>query len=437
MANFLFTVWPFRGHYFPMVAIAHALRERGHAVAFYTGRGAQETIEREGFRCFTFSAVDEQRVDELMFSRPDYASWKLPFKFRSLLREWLLGTVPAQVRDLRAILRSWRPDAIVSETSMWAPPLVLHESERIPVAVFSTVVACLLPGPEAPLVGLGLPRPRSWNARALAGMARSTVQLLGREMRRAVDEVRRAHGLGALDTSVTEFTGRMPLYLVPSTREFDFNRGDLPPSVHYVGPCLWNGSDDDPAPGWLDELGHDRPWVHVTEGTMHSQQPLLLRAAARGLGGLRAQVILTTGGRRDTESLHLGALAPNTRLESWVAHDRLLPHLDLLVTTGGAGTVMSALGAGVPLIVVPTEWDKPENAQRVVESGAGLRLSPRRCTAAGLRDAVERVLGDPSFRRNAQRLAADFARHDGPGRAAELLEGLALQDSPLLERRQA
>jgi len=75
-------------------------------------------------------------------------------------------------------------------------------------------------------------------------------------------------------------------------------------------------------------------------------------------------------------------------------------------------------------VVVPTEWDKPENAQRVVEAGAGLRLSPRRLTPARLRAAVERVLAEPSFRQNARRLAADFRRYRGPARAAELLEGL-------------
>ena len=96
-----------------------------------------------------------------------------------------------------------------------------------------------------------------------------------------------------------------------------------------------------------------------------------------------------------------------------------------MVTTGGAGTVMAALAAGAPLIVVPTEWDKFENAQRVVEAGAGLRLPLRHCTPERLRAAVERVLSEPAFRQNARRLAELFGRADGPGRAAELLETLA------------
>ena len=219
MSRFLFTVWPFQSHYFPMVAMAHVLRERGHEVAFYTGSQARPTLESEGFVCFPFEAVDEERVDELMFSRAAYASWRMPLQLRTLLREWLLGTVPDQLRDLTPILKSWAPDALVCETSMWGPMLVLHEKHSIPVAVFSTVIACLLPGSDVPLVGLGLPRPRSWHTRLLARAARSTVSLLSSDFRRAVNSLRKSHGLQPLDVSVTEFSGRMPLYLEPSVPE--------------------------------------------------------------------------------------------------------------------------------------------------------------------------------------------------------------------------
>ena len=64
----------------------------------------------------------------------------------------------------------------------------------------------------------------------------------------------------------------------------------------------------------------------------------------------------------------------------------------------------------------------------------GLRLSPGRLTPQRLREAVERLLGDPSFRRNARRLADGFAEHDGPTRAAELLEQLAVTEPTAAQR---
>jgi UDP:flavonoid glycosyltransferase YjiC (YdhE family) len=153
-------------------------------------------------------------------------------------------------------------------------------------------------------------------------------------------------------------------------------------------------------------------------------EPFVLRAAAQGLAGMPVEAVLTTGGR-DPEELRLGPLAANVHLARWISHTDLLPRTSVMITTGGAGSVLAALNAHVPLILVPTEWDKPEIAQRVVEAGAGLRISPRRCTPKRLRAAVERILGDGSFRQNAERLARIFARHDGAATGAQLLEDLA------------
>jgi MGT family glycosyltransferase len=170
----------------------------------------------------------------------------------------------------------------------------------------------------------------------------------------------------------------------------------------------------------------DRPWVHVTEGTAQYQEPFLLRAAARGLGGQPLEVILTTGQfSRDPATLGLYPLPANVHVDRWVSHEDLLPRCAAIVTTGGAATVLASLTAGVPLVVVPTFWDKSDNARRVVEAGVGLRLSPRHCTPDRVRAAVLRLIEEPVFRDNARRMARRFAQASGPVRAAELLEHLA------------
>jgi len=428
MAKFLFTVWPFPGHFFPTVAIAHALRERGHQVAFYTGTWACRVVEDEGFPCFPFQHVDEEYLYHVMLS-PQRGSlqWTGIFRFEATLRKWLLETIPQQVEDLEAVFLEWGPDVIACDPTVWSPILIFYERDKIPVAISSFVPGCMLPGPDAPPFGLGLPRPRNWYTRLLARLAAFGMDVFVADFRRAVNALRERYGLPPLSISVTEYTGHMPLYLVPSAPEFDYERHDLPPSVHYVGPCLWNKPRHETPADWLTQLPRDQPWIHVTEGTFHWQDPFVLRAAAQGLANLRMQVIMTTGGDRDPEELELGPLAPNIHVMRWVSHSELLPYTDVVVTTGGAGTVLAALSVGIPLVIIPTDWDKPENAQRVVEAGAGLRLAPRRCTPKRLRAAVERVLADPSFRQNAQRLAAIFAGYGGAARAAELLENLRRQ----------
>jgi MGT family glycosyltransferase len=428
MARFLFTVWPYPGHIHPNIAIARALVNRGHEPAFYTGGSVRAFLESEGFRCFPFRHVDDARVEQIVLGLDALSlQWSRARHRMELLEEWLLGTVEAQLQDLAAVVRAWPPDVMVCDPAMWGPLLVLQETARIPLAIMSYLATCMLPGPDGPILGLPLRPARGPLARLGRRVLRSLENLVAADVRRHAEELRARHGLAPIRASVTAFAGQMPLYIVPSTPSFDRQRGDLPQSVHYVGPCQWDKPGAAPPVPWLRELPRDRPLVYVTEGTMHAKPPLLLAAALEGLASLPLQVIATTGNHRDPETLGLDVIPPNARVERWVPHSELLPLADAVVTTGGTGTVLATLSAGVPLVVVPTAWDQPENAWRVAEAGAGIRLAPRRCTPARIRVAVERVLSDPSFRQNARRLGTDLGGAGGAEKAAELLEDLALQ----------
>jgi MGT family glycosyltransferase len=440
MARFLFAVWPYPGHLHPNAAIAHALAERGHDVAFYTGGSAAPALRDQGFVCFPFESVDERHVEQIVLALDAQSlQWWKARDTKRLLREWLLGTVDAQLRDLDGVLSRWRADVIVCDPAMWGPILVLQDHQKLPVAIMSYVAACMLPGPEGPILGLSLPRARGPLARAGHAALRRIAHVLSADVRAEANTIRSRYGLPPIATSVTAFSGSVPLYLVPSTTAYDRERSDLPGSVKYVGPCERVHAASDDAPAWLAEMPRHRPVVYVTEGTMHSKAPFLLRAALKGLASSNVQVVATTGKHRSPAALALGDVPSNARVVQWVPHSRLLPRTDVLITTGGTGTVMAALGAGVPMLIVPTAWDQPENAWRVAEAGAGIRLSARRCTPAAIRAAVDRLLNDPAYRENARRLGADLAAHGGAGQAALLLETLVshAETRNILHRRPA
>jgi MGT family glycosyltransferase len=424
MARFLFTTWPFPGHVIPHATIAQALGERGHECAFYTGSRGGKVLDAEGIRYFPFQRLDEDELWKMLFEQQSgFVHWSSFPRFQAVMKSWLLETLPGQVEDLLPIIENWKPDVIVCDPTMWSPILILHEKYKIPVAV-SCYFACKVPGPDLPPFGLGLRLPaNAWERVWYRGLS-TLIDVAAASFRRQVNDIRRSFELPPIHVSVSELAGSMPLYMVPTSPEFDYNRRNLPKSVHYVGPCLWRDRQSSTADQFAG-LRRDQPWIHVTEGTIHVQAPLVLKAAASGLANLPMEVIMTTGGNREPSELAIGDIASNIHIYRWVSHSELLPKTAVLITTGGAGSVMAALNAGVPMVVVPTEWDKPEVAQRVAESGAGIRLSPQKCTPERLREAVERVLRESSFRENAKRLQASFGRYGGPVQAAELLEGLA------------
>jgi MGT family glycosyltransferase len=274
-----------------------------------------------------------------------------------------------------------------------------------------------------PPIGLNLPRPHNWQTRLLARGGERLLDVAAASLRRRASALRRRYGLPPLQGTVVEFARRLPLRLVPSCPEFDFDRKDLPATVKYIGACLWYPASE--PSDWLAEIPRDRPWVHATEGTLYAHSPRVLSAAAQGLAGLNMQVIITTGKQRPLDTIQLGPLAANIVVKPWASYPDLLPRTDLIVTMGGGTTVLAALAAGIPMVIVPTIWDQPENAQRVVAAGAGVILSRRQCTPRRLREAVEHVLGDPTYRRNARRVAQSLQQYGGPAQGAGLLEALA------------
>lgn len=387
----------------------------------------RETIESQNFRFLQFRHIDVSSKNPLMGALSPSLGARMrlqsPRQQYRAFRGWVVETIPDQIADLQPILEDWHPDVVITEASMLAPIMVLAEASAVPVAVASQFMGPLIPGPDAP-VGFGFAPARSRPGRVVADTVRGATDLVASGLRRRVDEIRSAYGLPPLGCSLLAYTGRVPLYLVGSLPELDYRRRDLPASVHYVGPYLWHSPAQADA-GWLDSLPTDLPWVHVSEGTSHSREPFVLRAAAQGLAERSMEVVMATGPLRTPNQLGLEPLAPNIHLTQWLDYDELLPRCAVIVTTGGTGTVLAALQAGVPMVVVPTSWDQPDNARRVVEAGAGVRLAARRCTPQRLRAAVEQVLDDESYRRNAQRLGRRLNEANGADSAAELLESLA------------
>lgn len=74
------------------------------------------------------------------------------------------------------------------------------------------------------------------------------------------------------------------------------------------------------------------------------------------------------------------------------------------------------------MVALPRGVDQPGTAARVARAGAGLQISFSKETPRQLRGAIERVLCDPSFRRQAQEMQQALARTGGAEHAAEVIE---------------
>ena len=142
------------------------------------------------------------------------------------------------------------------------------------------------------------------------------------------------------------------------------------------------------------------------------------RAAIDAVTGLDARVLVTTGHGFDASQLH--DAPANVHVDAWVDQADVLDEAALVVCHGGSGTAYGALAAGVPLVVVPVFADQFANAAEVVQAGAGIEVrtsqdSRERRRPVGrddaplIRQAIDTVLADGSYRNAAQAVAADMA----------------------------
>jgi UDP:flavonoid glycosyltransferase YjiC (YdhE family) len=103
----------------------------------------------------------------------------------------------------------------------------------------------------------------------------------------------------------------------------------------------------------------------------------------------------------------------------------ILPHVDAVVTHGGNNTVTECLFFGKPMVVLPLFWDQYDNAQRIDETGFGIRLDTYGHAPEELVGALERLLADADLRARLDAVASRLQAQPGTVRAADLLEACA------------
>jgi UDP:flavonoid glycosyltransferase YjiC (YdhE family) len=415
MPRFLFAVWSFETHVDPFIAVASALRDQGDQVAFYAGPRAGSDANAQGFRVFPFTAVSEKLADAHVAGI--LADRRSPRKLGQRWYDFLISQLPAQYNDLVHIVREWHPDVIVSDMAMLAPFVAVQESKRVPVAVLSHVGYCMSPGPQGPVPGRAFPPDRTGMTAVRAKITRSLSAFVTRSVPRGIDAFRSSVGLKPTGLRVVDYYGRAPLFLIPTVPELDYDRRDLPRGAAYCGPCFWPPVEASPtAPGRR---------IIVNEGSLHTVEPTLLRAAVEAFRDSDRELVIIAGKHRDLATLELGQPGKNTRVLPWQAVTAELAGTSLLITTGNTESVLSAFLRGIPVLVAPSILDQSELAWRTKWFGAGDFIPEPQLTPARLQRMADRIMNQGEYAERARDASAALGRYRGPGQAADFLRQLA------------
>ena len=392
----LFSTMAGSGHFHPLVPTARALQKAGHEVAFALPEESHEAVKAAGFQVFTAGLGFQQQLaerqgltKEQMLARQVEMANLSPeqrmAQMKGMLGMFIEGFVQQRLPQLLALCEQWRPDLIVRESLEYAAGLVAEK--------------------------LGIP----CASLQVGGMLMDTSEPEG--FTRQMDKVREAFGLKA-DPKLERLYSHLHLSFMPRS----FFVPPLPPTTRYLRADVFDKSGAEGLPDWVSTLG-GRPIVYATLGTAFNKLSGYLATIADGLQHEDVELIITVG--RDMDPAVLGPRPANVHVERYIPQSLLLPRCALAILHGGYSSVMSAIYAGVPSIILPLGADQPMNAEASERIGIARTVRPNTLTPELIRQQVRELLADGAVRERVRRLSEDVQTLPDVEHGVALLEQLA------------
>ncbi|MFN6515457.1 MAG: glycosyltransferase [Nostoc sp. CreGUA01] len=210
--------------------------------------------------------------------------------------------------------------------------------------------------------------------------------------------------------------------------ELEFPRQNLPQWFHFTGP--YHSQTGREVPDFPYEKLTGQPLIYASMGTVQNRLLGIFKSIAEACNDLDAQVVISLGGSTSPESL--GSLPGNPLVVGYAPQLELLQKANLTITHAGMNTTLESLNNGVPMVAIPVANDQPGIAARIAWAGAGEGVPLSSVNVPKLRTAIQKVLTEDSYKKNALRLQEAIQQAGGVSRAIDIVEQAVSTRKPVL-----
>lgn len=374
--------------------LARELKRRGHLVAFATARSLCPSIRKLGFRAFEVGLDWLAGTTEIPGKpRAPRSNGNVRPSFYREINEGFCGpTVFPFVKDLLKVVHDWKPSVVV----------------RDPFEFGAYVVAEKLGIPHATVCTFYLDR-EVWASCAGKNIA----------------DVQRALGLTP-DRNLKNLYRYLVLNLAPFW--FFGPASNSVPTAHELQPPVFDRSLRSRAPSLVRSLLPDKPTIYFTMGTV-VKDITVYKKVIQALKDEPLNLIVGLGdAARDGREFQ--PLPPNVVVAGYIPQSAVMPIARLVISHGGYNTVMAALRAGLPQLIIPMFGDQPFHASSCNELGIGLAIQPNSLRPNLIRRTVQKLLREP-YVSNARLRKRSLLALPGNKHAVDLLIRLARTKEPV------
>lgn len=383
MSRIVFFCIPAHGHTNPTLGVVKELIERGHEVTYYSYEPFRKKIESTGA---TFVACDAFDAEQKLDAKDAVKVGKdLAFSTR-LLVDTTLALNDSVCKEMERL----KPDCIVADSmAVWGKAVALKMG--IPFVSSTTTFA--------------------FNQHSAKILKQSIGQLFGMifSMGKINKDIKRLQDEGypvqtVLDLIQNDENTETVVYTSPQFQPCSetFNE-----KYAFVGPSVR------PAEGTITK--EKEKLIYISLGTVMNDNVKFFKNCIKAFKDTDYQVILSVGNLVDIKEL--GEIPENISVHEYVDQIAVLQQADVFLSHCGMNSVNESLYYEVPLVTYPQTSEQGGVATRVEMLGAGARLL--KVNPEGIRETVENVLSDISYKENAAKISEGFKNCSGAKGAAD------------------
>jgi len=397
MKKVLFVTIPEKGHINPMIGIAQCIKSKGNEIAFFAQVDVSEQLHKANIHCKCFTPQSSANIPSDFVTQGAQFAEKI--KDKHWLRRWiktlLIDIVPEQIEGVANTITLYQPDIVVTDPMVYASAIACEQA-HIPWVGISN--------------SLNPITPKNWTCELVETLncynddRLALFKDIGRSIHFAVSDV------------ISPW-----LNIVFSTEEY------IPRSLSgnnfsfYVGnPFPIDGKRGDETAFPFEQLNSEKKKVYMSLGSQIFYHPQLFKTVAKALEQENVQLILSVS------DLYFEGFASEFPKGSivlpYVPQLEVLKHVDIMISHGGANSVLESLSNGVPIALLPLCNDQFLQAQFVMQARVGTVLNAQEPDANAYRDALKPLLeNNNEFYKNAKNVQESFAKYEGAQFACELI----------------